>query len=182
MRRRDGGQGGLAFGFKIVVGVAQGAGERVVGVAVLRLPHDRVLSAGEIGEHPAQPVAFGVAFPRFPIIHSGQIGGEDGAPVGSENAFGEKARYGVHHGVFLDIDRSRVFGVLVGASPVVVLRPAHVIGGVVADGLAQAKNLSGWGRVPTAPDPRQPPPRARPPGPPRRRQTPFRASSRAQHL
>ncbi|MEU6155154.1 hypothetical protein ABZ816_34740 [Actinosynnema sp. NPDC047251] len=81
----------MPFGFKIVIGAAQDAGEWVVGVAVLRLPDDRVLSAGEVGDDPPQPVAFGVAFPRFSITHSGQVGGEDRAPVGSENAFCEES-------------------------------------------------------------------------------------------
>nr|WP_246470737.1 hypothetical protein [Saccharopolyspora phatthalungensis] len=124
-------QHGLLLGFQLVVAAAQALGERVVGVSVLGLPQDRVLTAGDIRQDSLQAFPFGLPLAAGTVIDAIQVGGQDFAAVWAEDPVGEEPRYRVEYGVFADVDRLGVALVLVRAASVVGAGPAHVVGAVV---------------------------------------------------
>ncbi|MEY7972571.1 hypothetical protein AB8O38_11285 [Saccharomonospora xinjiangensis] len=86
----DGGQGGGLLRFQVVVGAPQGLGERVVRVAVLGLPQDRVLPPRHVRDDPLEPFPLGLPLAGGPVVESDEVGGQDLTPLGAEHAVGEE--------------------------------------------------------------------------------------------
>lgn len=94
-------RGYVLLGFEIVVAAAQGLAERVVRIAVLGLPHDRVLPPRDVGDHPLQPFPLGLAVPSGTVVDVVQLGGQQLTPLLAEHAVGEESRNGIQDRVFL---------------------------------------------------------------------------------
>nr|WP_280329193.1 hypothetical protein [Nocardia wallacei] len=124
-------RGGL-LGVEIVVGATQPFGEGVVGVTVLGLPQDRVLPSGHVRHNSLEPFPLGLALACGAVVEAGEVGSEEVPAMWAENPVGEESGDRVQDGIFTEVNGFGVARVFVGAAPVVVAGPAHVVAAVVA--------------------------------------------------
>ncbi|MFI6031348.1 hypothetical protein [Amycolatopsis magusensis] len=68
--------GGLLF-FKLVVGLAEAPGERIVGVAGPGLPENGPLLAVRVGDQPFQPLPLGLALAGGAVVHGAEVSNQD---------------------------------------------------------------------------------------------------------
>ncbi|MCK9874680.1 hypothetical protein MXD59_02590 [Frankia sp. Ag45/Mut15] len=101
-------------------------GERVVGVADLRLPEQVVLPELEIVDLLVESVSFGCSIPRGPVVVGREFGGQEGDSVASEDAFGVEVDDCGFEDVFADADALGVSGEPVVTASVIRPGPAQV--------------------------------------------------------
>ncbi|WP_067569981.1 hypothetical protein [Nocardia acidivorans] len=123
---------------QFVVGVAEGLGERVIGIAVLCLAQNGILTAGQVLHDSLEPFTLGLSSSGGSVVDPGDIRGEQLLTECAEDAVGVELRHRVEDGVFTDVDRLGVTGVSVGASPVVSAWPALVVDVPTARGALHA--------------------------------------------
>ncbi|MGW5572425.1 hypothetical protein ACWEVD_14565 [Nocardia thailandica] len=119
--------GGRFLGLQFVVGVAEGLCERVIGIAVLCLAQNGVLATRQVLHGPLEPFAVGLSLPGGSVVDPGDVGGKQLVAENAEDTVCVELRYRIEYGVFADVDRLGVTGVLVGSSPIVPARPALVV-------------------------------------------------------
>nr|WP_235497806.1 hypothetical protein [Frankia sp. R43] len=119
-------EGGLTLCVELVVATAQSLGERVVGVAVLRLAEQVALPAIKFVDLLLEPASLGCSFPLGSVVVGREFGAQEGDPVAPEDAFGVEVGDRGFKDVFADTDALGVSGELVVTAPVVRSGPALV--------------------------------------------------------
>nr|WP_243769942.1 hypothetical protein [Amycolatopsis acidicola] len=109
-------------------------GERVVGVAVLGLAQDRGLAAGQVGEDAFEAFALSAVLVGCSFVEPVEVGDEDFAALGAEDAVREEPGERVEEGGLAQIGCLGVSVMEIGSSAVVLLGCAHVVADVVPCG------------------------------------------------
>ncbi|WP_410599821.1 hypothetical protein [Amycolatopsis sp. lyj-90] len=89
---------------QVVVAAAKCCGEGIVRVALLCLLEDRGLLLGDLGKPSSYSFSFSVVFDGCLVVDAGEVGFEDGTPVGAEDAVGEELRDCVEQGVLTEVE------------------------------------------------------------------------------
>jgi len=84
---------------ELVVAPAQPPGERVVGVAVLRLAKQVALPAIKLVDLLLESASLGYSFPGGPVVVGREFGGQEGDPVASAGSSGPRGATGEDHHV-----------------------------------------------------------------------------------
>ncbi|WP_459962303.1 hypothetical protein [Nocardia sp. IFM 10818] len=85
------------------------------------------LAAGQVVHSSLEPFAVGLSLSGGSVVDPLDIRSEQLVAERAEDAVGVELRDCVEYGVFTDVDRLGVTGVLVGAATVVPARPALVV-------------------------------------------------------
>ncbi|WP_039917949.1 hypothetical protein [Amycolatopsis azurea] len=117
----------LLIGGQVVVAASQCRGERIIRVTLLRLLEDRRLFLGNLCEPPLNAFSLGVTCDNLTIVDSGQIGFENGPPIGPEHSIGEELRDSVQQRILTEVQRLLMLGEPIRATSIVVAGPAQVV-------------------------------------------------------